>query len=1436
MKKLIILYLLVAFTFPAIAQRNSSPIINQYNFSAITIKDGLLHNYVDDIYKDSQGFLWLSTSNGLSRFDGYEFIHYNTSTEFVQLKSNFIRKVCEDNFHRLWIASEGGIDVLDLTTNKRSSFVQIDQAIEEECYDIIKDEDGNIWITTQYNLYNVCFTSQGFISEIVSLKNINKQKPIAVSTIRKIKKEIWVGYGNAIYKAEKEGSSLKLTTILPRDRFTPVSQMRCLLQDGNEVWIGTNRGLYRYDLLKDSLQRYRHEDKEFTSLSQSFITDLAMTPSHELVISTLKGINFYNSKTDKFTRIMQDEDLGHAVMNCNFINCLLTDNNIIWIGTEMGGLNKMEKRDLQLQSYTHNKENPKSLSNNPVNSIFEDRSGNLWIGNVEGGLSLKLNGSNDFLHYRHAPANRQSLSHNSVSAITQDNNNQLWVATWGMGVNVLDLNNITPNASFKNYNEDNTPELKSNFIGTLCYDSINRGMWLGTQAAGLHFYDLDRNSMKSIPLPAYNRYANSSVVGMTIDSKSRLWVGTSRGLIIVDLLSFAKDHSNFKYQFKEYKLDNPASHHMEKINCIYEDSKGEIWLGSHGYGLYQLESDANDKYVFKNLTTKDGLSNNSILGILEDEHHLLWLSTNYGLSCFNPATKTFNNFSQTDGILSDQFYWNAYCKSQKSKKLYFGNMNGLIEIQGIRNAHPQPTKVVLTKLTVLNKSISQGGNNYLEKSIVNARQLNLHESDKSFSLDFSALNFNKTQSIRYAYRLKGFDKNWTETSYSKHYANYTNLNAGHYIFQVKVLYNSGTMESEVTELYINIAPFFYKTWWFYSIIIMIVIISAASFYLWRISTLQKQKKVLTLKVKRRTQELENKTNELSQQNRILTEQYEQINEQKQQLVIMSQKIQEVTEDKISFFTNITHEFRTPITLIMGPIARALKLSYNPEVIEQLQIVERNSRSLLSLVNQLLDFRKIDSDSIEINPKENNLIDLLEEIIKPFDVFARERGISIHRYYRTSSPYFLFDEACLEKVFINLLSNAIKFTPNNGYIKLFVHSFSQSDKSQEKVYICISDTGSGIPKDETEKIFNRFYQSKKNIKFPVYGQSGTGIGLYLCKHIIEKHGGTIYAKSNRRTGSSFRILIPLDKGMSAIPPVEFLHLPTMKNVEDNPREETDCLQEVTEDFVQEVTTDCAQEITTDVSKQTILIVEDNQDMRIYIRSILQKQYNVLEAENGQEALEILNRQQYTVSFIISDLMMPVMDGMEFSRQVKKDIRMSHIPILILTAKSSYEKRLESYKVGVDEYLIKPFDEELLLVRIANILQSRRQSQQLFSSNMDVATLNIEEDSRDKKFMDKVMEIISENYKDSEFEVTEFANAMGVSKTLLNQKLQELTGQSTGKFISNYRLNQAKELIIRNRITKNLNISEIAYEVGFNDPKYFARCFSKKFGTLPSNYAS
>ncbi|WP_349913234.1 hybrid sensor histidine kinase/response regulator transcription factor, partial [Bacteroides cellulosilyticus] len=691
----------------------------------------------------------------------------------------------------------------------------------------------------------------------------------------------------------------------------------------------------------------------------------------------------------------------------------------------------------------------------------------------------------------------------------------------------------------------------------------------------------------------------------------------------------------------------------------------------------------------------------------------------------------------------------------------------------------------------------------------------IHEREKSFSLEFSALNYETDNTATYSYRLLGFDNRWIHVPGNRRFATYTNLSPGDYTLQVKYTpYDQAAEEENITELQITIQPYFYKTTWFTLIVIVLVAFAAWQFYQWRIRSLKEQKEKLRLKVEQRTHELERQkelleeqTEELSRQNQILKQQNEKITRQKAQLTKMTRKIQELTLDKIAFFTNITHEFRTPITLIMGPIERALKLSYNPQVIEQLHFVERNSKYLLSLVNQLMDFRKVESDKLEIVKTRNNFLKFANELIVPFEVFAKERNITLKRYYRMSSPEISYDEEAMHKVLTNLLSNAIKFTPNGGNVSLFIALLPSAASGKLTLYICISDTGGGIPDEDINKIFNRFYQSQGQTKYPMYGQAGSGIGLYLCKRIVQMHGGEIHAQNNHTTGCSLRILLPVTSENS-----------TMKTIAESTPQLT-----VADDTVQ------ASESTG--KGLSILVVEDNADMRGYIRSILRDKYNVLEAAHGEEALTILN--SHAVDFIISDLMMPIMDGIELSRRVKENFTISHIPFLMLTAKTSQESRLESYRTGVDEYLLKPFDETLLLTRIENILENRKRYQKKFAIAMDIDTLNMEEESGDKKFLNRIMDVIKENYKNSYFEVSDFCEAAGVSKSLLNKKLQSLIGQSAGQFIRNYRLNIARELLLKNRENKNMNIAEIAYEVGFNDPKYFTRCFTKYFNTTPSS---
>ncbi|WP_300699884.1 two-component regulator propeller domain-containing protein [Bacteroides sp.] len=1420
MKKYIALHLIILSTLllsfcPFSILYAQESFTDRYNISYITMNEGLPHNFVDDIYRDSHGFLWICMGGGgLSRYDGYEFINFTPDTPHCRLKSNFIRNVYEDNLQRLWVVSEGGTDIIDLSTLQ--SVPLIDEGklstdlSRQPASLVISDATGCIWLHCGNRLHRISFDEEGGIKEIRSLDAPGiYRSEITFSDIDQDGK-VWIGLNGKLCKVNADAKGgLTAVPVAECLTFAPDTYFTDFIAKENEVWISTNLGLYRYNRNQNIVKHYEHIPDNPYSLSQNFLTSLAVTSDQQLIIATLRGISVYNPLKDNFERISDSfSETGSSLLNSNFVNCITVEGKHIWIGTESGGINKFTSKRLSIQNFLHDRENPQTLSHNPVNAIYEDNQGTLWVGTVEGGLNRKEAGSNRFTHYTHENG---ALSHNSVSAITADSQGRLWVGTWGGGINLLDRKN--PKQALEVISTENGSGYPVDFIGALAYDSINNGMWIGANQ-GIFFYDFKSRKVLS-PMADHAAEDIRGCIGSIIDKDGQLWMGCLDGVYVIDLHSRPRTSpdGSFSYRYLKYKLDDPSSGLIEKITCFYETGNGTLWLGSNGYGLYKRTVDAKGKECFTAYTTTQGLSNNSIHSILEDSKGCLWIATNNGLSRLLKSEERFINYTLQDGLSNTQFYWNAACRSTRNE-LYFGNVAGLVMIEyDLPDISQQPSQVRFTRLIVGNEEI-RPGSKQLPLDISVTQEIRIHERQKSFSLEFSALNFEPDDAATYSYRLIGFDKEWIQVPSNRRFASYTNLSPGNYTLQVKYSSNNGNREEVVAELRIIILPYFYKTAWFILLVLFLLSLIVWQFYQWRIRSLKHQKELLHHKVEQRTHELneqkqllEKQTEELSRQNEVLKQQNEKITSQKAQLVQMARKVQELTLDKISFFTNITHEFRTPITLIIGPIERALKLSYNPQVIEQLHFVERNSKYLLSLVNQLMDFRKVDSGKFEIVKSKNNFLKFADELIIPFQAIARERNIQLKRYYHMHTPEIAYDEEAMHKVFTNLLSNAIKFTPNGGTVSLFVALLPPAGTRKGTLYICVSDTGSGIPTEDLPKIFGRFYQSQGQTKYPMYGQAGSGIGLYLCKRIVQIHGGDIYARNNQHIGCSLRILLPLSEETSST------------------------VTEIVERHAQPDTPAFYQTDTLEKKGLRILVVEDNADMRGYIRSILRDKYEVTEAADGAEALDIL-KSQY-IDFIISDLMMPVMDGLELSRKVKENISISHIPFLMLTAKTSQESRIESYRIGVDEYLLKPFDEILLLTRIENILENRKRYQKKFAIAMDVDVLNMEEESSDKKFINHVMEVMKEHYNNSYFEVSDFCEAVGVSKSLLNKKLQSLVGQPAGQFIRNYRLNIARELLLKNRENKSMNIAEIAYEVGFNDPKYFTRCFTKYFNATPSS---
>ena len=1384
---------------------------DEYNIQFVTMDDGLMHHYIDDIYRDHAGYLWFSTAGGLSRYNGYKFVHYNMNSFPVALKGNFIHKVCEDDFNRLWIVSEGGLDLIDLKKNQKVDlFSRVDTQqfpfLDNPVINLIKDTQGDIWLFSN-SIYKIQLNDDGTIQDILHSDDmLHTELFVALADIDN-DGNVWAGFNSEVYKLfSTESSILKAVPVSDQLKFDTKTMIMKFLLKENDVWIGTDRGLYRYYRNEDVLKVYRNRVADPHSLSHDYVSELALTDSRQLIAGTLKGINLYNASSDGFYQIAEENATIGYGLNSNFINTIFYENGILWLGTETGGINKLSPKNPFIRNFTHDKNMRGSISRNPVNVILEDADERLWIGTVEGGLNLKRKGTEDFTHFTASSPAR--LSHNSVSALSMDDEQRLWVGTWGFGVTLLDVTHpdILP---VKYIHTGQYPQFLLDFVGALTYDRLNNAMWIGTNQ-GLFYYDIDNDSLQK---PFRNNMSDhiNGIIGTVIDSDNQLWLGCAEGVYLIDLNR--QEDSFFSYTHLKYKLDNPTSKLVERITSFCIDRDGVLWLGSDGFGLYKRIVNEDGSYVFQSFTTSDGLANNNVKGLLEDDQGNLWISTINGLSCYSRNNESFTNYYEEDGLISSQFYWNAYCKT-KDGLLYFGTHNGLVAVDpSMITSNATEYRVTFTDFYVNNERVNPG--KIIKEDISVADEIILHEKTRSFSIDFSALNYLAISNCVYAYRLVGYDPNWIVLDINAHTVTYMNLPAGSYQLQVKYVPKDRLDTGLVTQINIRIKPYFYKTAWFISLMLLLAVLTVIMLHFWRIRSYEHQQKVLKQIVDDRTQEIEKQKgvlmvqkNELSQRNQLLSEQNVKITLQKEQLVEMSHRMRKMTTERLDFFTNISHEFRTPITLIAGPVERALKLSTNPYVIEQLHFAERNSRYLLTLINQLMDFRKIESNKLEVAYTKGDFRDFIESVITPFEYQAGDRDIRLLRRYDLGNPVFYYDDEGLRKIMTNLLSNAIKYTPNRGVITVYVRSFRESKSNSQKLYLSVRDSGTGIPEEDKEKVFQRFYQSRNHLRYPVHGQSGTGIGLYLTKQVVEALGGNIWIKNNKKHGSTFRIILPLHE----INP----QMPLLQEEKSAHTTEGALYVQNLREWQKE--------------RLTFLVVEDNRDMCRYICSLLSPYYNTLDAGNGVEALEILAH--YNVDFIISDLMMPEMDGLELSKKVKENFTLSHIPFLMLTAKTSEKARTDGYRMGVDSYIIKPFDENMLITRISNILETRERYQQKFIDVMSVESLEINETSNDKKFMDKVLEVMKENYHNSYFEVTDFVETMGVSKSLMNKKLKALSGKSAGEFIRIYRLNLAYNIILQNKKTKNKNIADIAYEVGFNDPKYFTRCFSRQFNITPS----
>lgn len=1313
---------------------------SNYNFCHITEEAGLPNNSVTAVMKDSFGYIWVATQDGLARYDGYRFLSYGVKEPFYRLKGNYVYTLCEDRQKRLWVGSEAGLDLIDLRTGLSVPAADLGATSELSTLfnsfvrSVIQTTDGNIWVVTDKMLWCLELDRSGVVTDCYRMQ---VEADESVSAIAEIEGGVCAGVGNCIYRIVKEGDKLRKQQL--SESIVPFSddwRISCLQADGDFLWIGSNRGLFRYYRQTKTMKRYRYSSHREGMLSQAYITDMKLTSDGSLVVSTFNGLNVYDRESDTFSFIRRVENSEDRGLNSNIIVCLFTDGQDIWAGTQDGGVNLLYlSRRLEVSRLG---DIPWKLSPGrtpQISAVTEDKNGNLWIGTIEGGL-YQMNPETEVVrHYAFVPQNRLSILSNNINGILIDSDNHLWAYTWGAGISELDLNKSQ--SVFHQHSNGEVPGLEDDFIMSAVEDPVNRGIWFGT-THGLLFYDKKQELFSRVDFTS-SVSEFESIGSLCVDRKGRLWVGTSEGLFIVDLFSFARSHRHFNYIYLRYKLNDEKSTQVERINVVFQDSCGEIWLGGKSTGLYRLISDKANRFRFKHYGVKEGFYENTIYGLSEDGQGNLWIATENGLFRLLVGSDTFVSYGKSDGILDNDYDSHTLYFSSRYKRLYCGKDHGLCEV----TLKKIPASVKERAIAI--SSCRVNGEDWIYETVGSLSDLS--EGNK-LELALSTLEYGYNRAVRIRYRQKGNGEGWMELSADNPVIVLSSLPGGKFQLEMQTTDLEGRWQDKISCINIQVHPYYYKSWWFWSLLLIVIGFLSVAFYRYKVRRLKRRQILLKQLVAQRTHELEI---------------------QNRSLEIMAHHVEEVAEEKIRFFTHITHEFRTPVTLIHGPIQQALALTSDKEVKEQLHIAERNVEDLLSLVNELMDFRKLDMEKVQLNIQPFNLISMIDDLLTPFVSFVKERHIILRTYYRLQGLSVSADPKYLHRVLTNLLANAVKFTPDGGIISLYVARVVDYE-GKVQLYLSVSDTGCGIPEKDLPKIFDSFFQAQNSVAYPVFGQTGTGIGLNICKRIIALHGGVISARNNHAGGASFRILLPMKE------------MPVKEHG-------------VAERHLDEENMSLVKSVASEHGT-TLLIVDDNSDMRRYIRSLLKQEYKLLEAENGKKAIEIIESEH--VDLIISDLLMPEMDGLELSKRVKANLETSHIPFLILTAVCSEENEKICYSVGVDEYLCKPFDADIFKYRIRNILALRRGYQERFSKPAaltltDVSDLGLIEDSRDKVFMDRAITLMKEHYAESEYGLDAFIRDMGYSKTLVNQKMQNLAGIPIGQFMKNFRLDMGYQLL-------------------------------------------
>lgn len=1342
-------------------------------FDHLTVAEGLSQSTVYAITMDADGFMWFGTRDGLNRYDSRNIkVYKKRANDDHSLSGNNVLCFYRDAGNRLWIGTSEGLSIynaeLDNFIVSRNDPSDARSLSSNYVSSIVEDNQGNIWLATHGGLNLVTSTTplrfdtfahhdddpESLIHNEVRTLFVDSRGILWLGTTIGVSKVIRDSHGN--FKFENH-------TVFS-DGLNGRSWINCLAEDddGNILIATEQEGIKVLDRKSG-----RISIAKFSGISPRPIENVRVLKriGDKLWIGGLEGLFIYDSKTGKVVAQRNDPN-NNLSLSDNSVRSIFTDSHgTIWVGTFYGGVNQYSPMARQFGELAiTNSRNQKAYK--IASAMATDKYQNLWVSTDGSGLYCLNREGKIIRQFKHDADKPGSLSHNKIKCLLPDDDG-LWVGTIN-GLNFYDYRT----GKFDQYFHDSSDprSIGDDRIYDIKKDSRGR-IWIATYRGGLCLFDKrtkEFHRFVSDPEVAGSLTSNG-VTYIHEDVDKNLWVGTVSGLH-----KMPAGKTIFE-QYGNHALNNPEGG-GDYILCIYEDHNRNLWIGTRDTGLKLKSGDSDELTTF---SMKDGLPGNNINGILEDAKGDLWLSTENGLSRLDPTTLTFKNYNRNDGLVCTEFNFNSF-HVDNNRFMYFGGYNGIVKF------HPdsikengEPPIVLFTKLRIFNQEvpIDPQGRGVLNKTLARTPSLTLNYLQNVFSIEFAALNFVNANKNQYAYKLVGFENEWNQVTDPE--ATYMNLTPGDYTLLVKASNNDGVWMEDPIRLQLTILPPPWKTWWAYSIYCFIIL--GLLFALIRFNKMR-WKLAHDLKIEHMEKE-----------------QQEQLH-----------------RAKLNFFTNIAHEIRTPLTLIVSPVeVLTERYASNPFVQRQLKMVSANTGRLMRLINQLLDFQKQEAGNLKLKPSKGNIVQLLKEIVFSFTEHANSRHIRLQ--FRTShnDVFVNFDRDELEKVFCNLIHNAFKFTPGGGEIAVSMDTMSGGEgREKEFVSIKVEDNGIGIPAEDLPKIFNRFFQAE-NTKI---NESGFGIGLALAKGIINLHGGTIEVDSREaELGHSgftrFTITLPL--ASSELPFVNSVDMPPMLEsllrLDDGNGRDPEEQQNATPD-----------------NRPTIHLVEDNAEIRACLKTILDPNYRVVESSNGKEAWEYASC--HLPDLIISDIAMPEMDGLEFTRRIKRDERTNHIPVFLLTARGASEHHIEGMETEADDYIVKPFHARILELKVRNMLSSRDRLKEKYHRVVTLEPQHEELEDPANKFLKRLLTVLENNINDPDFNVAKLATEIGMSRPVLFRKVKVLTGLSVIDLIRSTRLKKAEMLLKQRKMT----ISEVAFTVGFNDPKYFSKSFRQQYGKTPSEY--